>query len=120
MTITLYGIKNCDTIKKARNWLKAHDIEYAFHDYKQSGISRRTLAQWIEQLGLDTVVNKRGTTWRKLSDEDRNKFADSQQQADAIDILQNNPSMIRRPMLVRGDTCLSGFSEEAYGQFFER
>ncbi|PIE42804.1 MAG: arsenate reductase [Gammaproteobacteria bacterium] len=118
-TTTVYGIKNCDTMKKALGWLDTHGIEFVFHDYKQSGISEQTLAAWVERLGLAKLVNRRGTTWRKLSDNDKEKFGPGKPPADAITMLRNHPSMIKRPIIVRGEACLSGFSEADYSRFFE-
>ena len=110
MSITLYGIKACDTMKKARSWLDAHGIAYAFHDYKASGIDRASLQRWCDQHGWDRVLNRAGTTFRKL---------DEAQKADldtgkAIELMLAQPSMIKRPVLDLGDRSLLGFKPETY------
>ena len=107
MTIHIYGIPNCDTVKKARTWLEAKGIAYEFHDYKKEGASAAKLANWIEAKGVDTVLNRRGTTWRKLSDEDK---ADVDA-ANAVRQLEANPSMIKRPVVEYAGGLLVGFNE---------
>ena len=110
MSITLYGIKACDTMKKARSWLDAHGIAYAFHDYKASGIDRASLQRWCDQHGWDRVLNHAGTTFRKL---DEAQKADLDQ-ARAIELMLAQPSMIKRPVLDLGDRSLLGFKPETY------
>ena len=110
MSITLYGIKACDTMKKARSWLDAHGIAYAFHDYKASGIDRASLQRWCDQHGWDRVLNRAGTTFRKL---DEAQKADLDQ-ARAIELMLAQPSMIKRPVLDLGDRSLLGFKPETY------
>jgi arsenate reductase len=110
MKTTIYGIKNCDTMKKARIWLESHDIEYGFHDYKAEGIDRETLAGWVEALGWEVVLNRAGTTFRGLPDA-KKKDLDAKK---AIALMLDQPSMIKRPVLVRGRTLLVGFSPEKY------
>ncbi|WEK49460.1 MAG: ArsC family reductase [Candidatus Kaistia colombiensis] len=111
MTVTIYGIKNCDTMKKARQWLDFNGIAYDFHDYKAVGIDRAHLDRWVGELGWETVLNRAGTTFRKLDDAEKQDLdADK-----AIGLMQAQPSMIKRPILDLGDgRLLAGFKPEAY------
>ena len=111
MTIHLYGIPNCDTVKKARRWLEAREIEYAFHDFKKEGVDPANLESWIGAKGLDTVLNKRGTTYRKLTDEEKAKAADGNE---AVALLVQRPSMIKRPVVVHSAGTLVGFKEDEW------
>jgi Spx/MgsR family transcriptional regulator len=112
--ITMFGIKNCDTIKKARKWLEAEGIEYQFHDYKKDGLTAEMLNAWVKNLGWEALVNKRGTTWRKLP-EDVKEAID---QASAIQIMLDNASIIKRPLLIDdADSKLLGFKAEEYQEF---
>ncbi|OUS24957.1 arsenate reductase [Gammaproteobacteria bacterium 45_16_T64] len=108
--MTMYGIKNCDTIKKARKWLETENIDYQFHDYKKEGVSREQLTLWIAQVGWEILVNKRGTTWRKLPD----NIKDSIDEASAIEVMLENTSVIKRPVLDTGKKLLVGFSSDEY------
>ena len=108
--ITLYGIPNCDTIKKARKWLTNNGIDYEFHDYKKLGVPEKELKSWVKQLGWEVLLNKRGTTWRKLDD----SIKDSVDETSAIQIMLENPSIIKRPVLSSGKTLLVGFKESEY------
>ncbi|RZP17706.1 MAG: ArsC family reductase [Erythrobacter sp.] len=110
----LYGIPNCDTVKKARTWLDAQGVDYAFHDYKKQGTDPARLAAWIETAGVDTVLNRRGTTWRKLPEADK---ADVDA-AKAVKLLQDNPSMIKRPIVEDGGALLVGFKEDEWSAHF--
>jgi len=111
MAITIYGIKNCDTMKKARAWLDAHDVEYAFHDYKTAGIARDKLEAWAKKTGWETLLNKAGTTFRKLPDADREGLTE----AKAIKLMLAQPSVIKRPVLeLGGGKILVGFKPETY------
>lgn len=107
---TLYGIPNCDTVKKARTWLDKHGIAYAFHDYKKQGIDAATLKRWCTEFGHDSVLNQKGTTWRKLDEAQRANLT----QAKAIKLMQEHPSVIKRPLLDTGKRRLLGFSETDY------
>ena len=111
MTVTIYGIKNCDTMKKARQWLDTNGVSYEFHDYKAVGIDRARLDRWVGELGWETVLNRAGTTFRKLTDAEKQDLdADK-----AIGLMQAQPSMIKRPILDLGDgRLLAGFKPEAY------
>ena len=113
-TVTMYGIKNCDTIKKARAWLDAHDVAYTFHDYKSAGVSRGDLEQWCKTHGWETVLNRAGTTFKKLPDADKAGLTE----AKAIALMLAQPSMIKRPILAIGSKTVVGFTPERYGQVF--
>jgi arsenate reductase len=95
-TITVYGIPNCDTVKKSRIWLQAHQPDFVFHDFKKQGLERATIEGWLQQIGLDLLINRKGTTWRALSDEQ--KAAADQPEA-AIALMLAQPSLIKRPVL---------------------
>ena len=110
MTTTLYGIKNCDTMKKARTWLDSHGVAYEFHDYKAAGIEADDLKRWVKALGWEVLLNRAGTTFRKLPDADKEGLTE----AKAIKLMLAQPSMIKRPVLERGKTLLVGFKPEAY------
>ncbi|MBB4065805.1 ArsC family reductase [Gellertiella hungarica] len=114
MSLTLYGIKNCDTVKKARAWLTAEGREVAFHDYKLAGIDEATLAGWVKAHGWETVLNRAGTTFRALPEEEKQDL-DAEK---AIRLMRANPSMIKRPVLVKASgESLVGFKPEAYRAF---
>ncbi|WP_414901468.1 ArsC family reductase [Sphingomonas flavalba] len=114
MTVTLYGIKNCDTIKKARTWLEGHGVAYAFHDYKTAGIDAARLNGWVAELGWETVLNRAGTTFRKLPEADRTGLDAGK----AVALMLAQPSMIKRPMLDRGDRRVAGFKPDIYAALF--
>ena len=114
MSITLYGIKACDTMKKARTWLDEHKVEYVFHDYKAVGIDRKHLQQWCNEHGWESVLNRAGTTFRKLSDADKSDL----DQAKAIELMVAQPSMIKRPVLDLGNKTLLGFKPDTYSAAF--
>lgn len=107
MTITLYGIPNCDTVKKARKWLEAKGIDYAFHNYKKQGADAGKIAGWVEQAGWEVVLNRRGTTFRKLSDADKEGL----DMAKAVKVMVANPSCIKRPVVEYPGGLLVGFKE---------
>jgi len=115
MTVVLYGIPNCDTVKKARVWPDQHGVEYVFHDYKKAGVDPVQLGQWIDDHGWETVLNRAGTTFRKLPEADR---ADIDRDK-AVALMTAQPSMIKRPVLDLGDRRLVGFKPEAYAAVFE-
>lgn len=108
--ITLYGISNCDTIKKAKHWLKEHDIDFHFHDYKKMGVDAASLKQWSAELGYEKLLNQRGTTWRKLSDDDKANLDEEK----AIRIMLDNTSIIKRPVLDTGKVRILGFDQSQY------
>ncbi|WP_151634958.1 ArsC family reductase [Noviherbaspirillum aerium] len=117
MAITLYGIPNCDTVKKARTWLDEQGIQYTFHDFKKAGLSADTVASWLRHLPWDTLVNRKGTTWRGLTDARKAAIIDP---ASATTLMLETPSVIKRPVLVLagGDSAHVGFSDAAYRQIF--
>lgn len=104
MTIALYGIPNCDTVKKARTWLEARGLAYVFHDYKKLGADPAKVAAWVAAKGLDTVLNRRGTTFRKLSDAER-----AQAESDPVTLMVAQPSLIKRPVVEHPGGLLVGF-----------
>jgi arsenate reductase (glutaredoxin) len=110
LAITLYGIKNCDTMKKARSWLDTHGVKYAFHDYKTAGIDRASLEGWCRKAGWETLLNRAGTTFRKLPDADRADL----NEAKAIRLMMAQPSMIKRPVLDIDGRLLVGFKPQDY------
>ncbi len=107
MSLDVYGIPNCDTVKKARKWLEARGIEYTFHDYKKEGADPAKLAQWVEAAGVDTVLNTRGTTFRKLSDADKADI----DAAKAVRIMAEYTSTIKRPVVEHPNGLLVGFNQ---------
>lgn len=115
MTTTLYGIPNCDTVKKARTWLADNGHAFDFHDFKKQGLDRATVAGWLEQLDWETLVNRKGTTWRKLSDERRAQVVDK---ASALELMLENPSVIKRPVLAGSGPLSVGFSADQYAGIF--
>jgi Spx/MgsR family transcriptional regulator len=110
MSITIYGIKNCDTMKKARNWLDAKGVVHVFHDYKASGIDRAHLERWVETSGWETVLNRAGTTFRKVDEAERTDLNAEK----AIALMLDQPSMIKRPVLEADGKLLIGFRPETY------
>jgi arsenate reductase len=114
VAITLYGIKACDTMKKARTWLDSHGVRYEFHDYKASGIDAALLARWSKQVGWETLLNRNGTTFRKLPEAQKTALNERK----ALDLMRAQPSMIKRPVLEAGTRILVGFKPESYAQDF--
>ena len=110
MTITIYGIKACDTMKKARDWLDSHGVTYGFHDYKAVGIDRATLERWVGKVGWEVLLNKAGTTFRKLPDSDKTGLDEGR----AVALMLAQPSMIKRPVLDLGERTLVGFKPDLY------
>jgi arsenate reductase len=114
MAITIYGIKNCDTMKKARGWLDAHGVTYAFHDYKTDAIEKSRLAAWCGQVGWETLLNRNGTTFRKLPEADKANLNERK----AIALMLAQPSMIRRPVVEYGGRLLVGFKPDLFAKEF--
>ena len=113
MPITIYGIKNCDTMKKARAWLDQHGVEYSFHDYKTAGIEREQLERWAKKVGWEILLNRAGTTFKKLPDKDKQGVTEKK----AIALMLAQPSMIKRPVLeLGGGKLLVGFKPEQYDE----
>jgi arsenate reductase len=109
---TIYGIKNCDTMKKARAWLDQHGVPYDFHDYKTAGIERTRLESWARELGWETLLNRAGTTFRKLPEADKQGLVESK----AIELMLAQPSLIKRPVLDVGKRRIVGFKPELYAK----
>jgi len=114
MTVTLHGIKACDTMKKARDWLEGQGVPYAFHDYKVVGVDAATLERWAGQVGWEVLLNRSGTTFRKLPDADKAGI----DQAKAIALMVAQPSMIKRPVLDIDGVLTVGFRPETYARVF--
>lgn len=115
MSVTIYGIKNCDTIKKARTWLESQGIAYDFHDYKAAGVSREVLQRWTAALGWEAVLNRAGTTFRALPDADKQGLDEDK----VIALMLAQPSMIKRPLLDHDGKLTAGFKPEIYGGLFQ-
>ncbi|MFZ5678616.1 MAG: ArsC family reductase [Bradyrhizobiaceae bacterium] len=115
MPITIYGIKNCDTMKKARAWLDEHGVDYSFHDYKTAGIDKDRLARWSKAVGWETLLNRAGTTFRKLPDAEKTNLTEKK----AMALMLAQPSMIKRPVLDVGGKLLVGFKPESYAAAVE-
>lgn len=114
MSTTLYGISNCDTVRKARRWLSEHDVDYTFHDLRKDGLTAKTLQHWDKQAGWETLLNKRGTTWRKLPASVR----DTINRHAALDLMLEQPTLIKRPILETGSQVYVGFSTDHYTTLF--
>ena len=112
---TMFGIPNCDTVKKARAWLDARGVAYVFHDYKKAGVDPATLRHWVERLGWEAVLNRAGTTFRKLPEAARANL-DAER---AVALMLAQPSMIKRPMLVHGDVLEAGFRPDRYAAIMD-
>ncbi|WKL56961.1 ArsC family reductase [Asticcacaulis sp. ZE23SCel15] len=115
MAVKIYGIKNCDTMAKARRWLEARGVEAVFHDYKALGIEALVLKGWADRIGWQKLINTSGQTFRKLPDEDRADL----DEAKALRLMQAQPSMIRRPILDTGDQLIAGFKPDIYENVFK-
>ena len=113
-SVTLYGIKNCDTMKKARTWLDEHGVAYAFHDYKAEGVDKVTLERWAKDVSWEILLNRAGTTFKKLPDKDHESLTEKK----AIAQMEAQPSMIKRPVLDVGGKLTVGFKPEIYVKLF--
>jgi arsenate reductase len=112
--VTLYGIKNCDTVRKARRWLEQHGVDYRFHDLRDDGLSRSRLTAWVKELGWEALLNRRATTWRQLPAARR----DALDHAKAVDLMLEHPTLIKRPVLEIENRHYPGFKEERYSELF--
>jgi arsenate reductase (glutaredoxin) len=112
---TLYGIKNCDTVKKARKWLDEHGIDHTFHDFRQDGLEPARLHAWSQAVGWETLLNRRGTTWRQLSEAER----EHRDEEHALVLMHDLPTLIKRPVLEYLGEVVVGFSERRYAEIFE-
>ncbi|MES9815756.1 MAG: ArsC family reductase [Candidatus Thiodiazotropha sp.] len=114
MMVKLYGIPNCDTMKKARRWLDEHGIAYQFHDYKKVGVDEKLLRQWVDRVGWEALLNRRGMMWRRLDDSVKAEINEE----NAIRVMLETPSIIKRPVLETDKTLSVGFTQEAYSKLF--
>ncbi len=114
---TLHGIPNCDQVKKARAWLAAHDIDYVFHDFKKSGIDQSMIDTWLKDVAWDMLLNRKGTTWRGLSDERKTSINDARS---AVQLMLESPSIIKRPVLHTAGCTHVGFDDTLYRRIFEQ
>jgi len=112
MSITMYGIPNCDSVKKAKLWLAENEVEYEFYDYKKMGAEKATLKAWSKLVGWETLINRRGTSWRKLSESERSDLTETR----AIGLMIANPSLIKRPVITVNDTVMVGFDETEFSE----
>ena len=117
MAIVLYGIPNCDQVKKARAWLNDHALSFDFHDFKKAGISRSLIEAWLVHVAWDVLLNKKGTTWRALPDQRKAAVTDA---ASAAELMLEKPSVIKRPVLSVDEVTYSGFSDSLYQQIFKK
>ena len=115
MTMTLYGIPNCDTVKKARTWLALNNVDFTFHDFKKQGLDRATAAAWLEQCDWTVLVNRKGTTWRTLPDEQKAAVVDAES---ALALMLANTSVIKRPVLEGACALQVGFTPDLYAGIF--
>lgn len=113
----LYGIPNCNTVKKATDWLKTNNIPFEFHDYKKLGITKEKLQKWVAEVGWEKLVNKKGTTWRTLSADEQLAIKNEKT---AIELMMNKNSIIKRPVIETGEKLLVGFDEADYQQSFAK
>ncbi|MEW8644569.1 MAG: ArsC family reductase [Candidatus Thiodiazotropha endolucinida] len=114
MMVKLYGIPNCDTMKKAIRWLDEHGIAYQFHNYKKVGVDKKLLRQWVDRVGWEALLNRRGMMWRRLDDSVKAEINEE----NAIRVMLETPSIIKRPVLETDKTLNVGFTEEAYSKLF--
>lgn len=117
MAVTLYGIPNCDTVKKARTWLDQHGVTYTFHDFKKAGLKAAHVDGWLKHVEWDVLVNRKGTTWRGLPDERKAAVADA---SSAAALMLESPSVIKRPVLEHDGQTHVGFSDANYQQIFNK
>ena len=113
--VTIYGITNCDTIKKARHWLQEHAVEYRFHDYRKQGVDGKRLQSMATQLGWEVMLNRRGTTWRELPELVKEQI----DEASAVQLMQDNPAIIKRPILEQHGDLHIGFKPQQYQEIFK-
>ncbi|WP_299591931.1 ArsC family reductase [uncultured Microbulbifer sp.] len=111
--ITLYGIKNCDTVKKARKWLEQNSVAYTFHDFREDGMNTVPLAEWLAEFGWEQVLNRRSTSWRALSEAQKSDMDNSS----AAALADETPTLIKRPVMTKGESTLFGFKADSYADF---
>ncbi len=112
---TIYGIKNCDTVKKTLRWLDSHKVSYTFHDFRKDGLDRAKVLQWLEKIGADTLINKRGTTWKQLPETEKTQLAEG----NGVDVIRENPTLIKRPLVESGKKVMVGFNETEFQKLFK-
>ena len=112
--MVIFGIKNCDTVKKARRWLDANDVDFTFHDFRQEGLKQETIEVWLRKVSWETLLNKRGMTWRQLDDPRKEQMNETI----AIELMLENPTLIKRPVMTVNDDCFVGFKEADYAAYF--
>ena len=110
----LYGISNCDTVKKAKNWLETHNIDYQFHDFRKQGLDANTINQWLQSVSWDKILNKRSTSWRNLDP----FIQQTVNETNIVDLLIENPTLIKRPVMDVNDTITLGFNSDTYQGIF--
>ncbi len=113
---TLYGIKNCDTVKKAKTWLESHQVDFTFHDFRVDGLSEKAVKAWIQELGLEVLINKRSTTWKGLDEASK----DGLNERTALELILAQPTLIKRPLLDTGSERLVGFKADTYSSLFSK
>jgi len=112
--VTIYGIRNCDTMKKARAWLDSHGVAYDFHDYKTMGVEAKRVEGWAKEVGWETLLNRSGTTFRKLAESEKTALSERK----ALALMAAQPTLIRRPVLDLGDRIIVGFKPDTYAKAF--
>ena len=110
----IYGISNCDTVKKAKNWLDKHNIDYQFHDFRQQGLDKKIIDGWLKTVAWDKILNKRSTSWRNLDP----SIQQAVNETTIVDLLVENPTLIKRPVMVVNDTITLGFNSDTYQGIF--
>ena len=113
--IIVFGIKNCDSVKKACNWLKKNDIEFEFHDFRKDGLTQTKIQSWAKNIDWETLLNRRGTTWRKLTEQEKSSINKTR----AIKLMTEHPTLIKRPIIEFGKQLVVGFSTDSYQQLFD-
>jgi arsenate reductase len=117
MSITiLFGIPNCDTVKKARRWLEKHHADFQFHDFRRDGLTEKQINSWLRNVELDVLLNKRSRTWRELSERDKTNVTKSK----AIKLMVKQPGLVKRPVLVKGKEVIVGFDPKQYQSLFKK
>lgn len=112
--ITLYGIGNCDTVKKARRWLESHTVAYTYHDFRIDGLTSQTLREWAQRIGWESLLNRRSRSWKELSESERREI----DEAKALRLMLANPTLIKRPVVTDGERVFTGFSEDEFDVLF--
>ena len=112
--VTVYGIKNCDTVRKACNWLTKNNVEYEFHDFRKDGLTQTKIKNWIQIVDWETLLNRRGTTWRKLSTQEKENINKTR----ALSLMVKQPTLIKRPVIEHGKKIIVGFTADTYKDHF--